>query len=88
MNLEAERKAFIGEMAARVLTMGAEDFLRLKELFKFDRNEQEEIEHTKWFDVNTSSIRAAIQLSEEDAAKGRFLSHEEVLQKARKVIGK
>ncbi|MEM6698600.1 MAG: hypothetical protein AAF806_26035 [Bacteroidota bacterium] len=88
MNLEAERKAFIGEMAARVLTMGAEDFLRLKEVFKLDRKNQEEAEHTKWFDVNTSAIRAAIQLSQQDAEKGRFIAHEEVLQRARKVLRK
>ncbi|MEM8527386.1 MAG: hypothetical protein AAGG68_22285 [Bacteroidota bacterium] len=86
MNLEAERKAFIGEMAAQVLTMGAEDFLHLKALFS--SNKKEEIEHTKWFDANLSSIREAIQRSHQDAEKGRFLSHDEVQQKARKILGK
>lgn len=86
MNLETERKAFIGEMAAQVLTMGAEDFLRLKALFT--SNKKEEVEHTKWFDTNLPSIREAIQLSHQDAEKGRFLSHEAVQQKARKILGK
>lgn len=88
MNLEAERKAFIGEMAARVLTMDEEDFLRLKELVKFDRKGQVATERTNWFDTNIPAIREAMLLSQQDATSGRFVSHKDVLQKARKAIRK
>ncbi|MEM1327224.1 MAG: hypothetical protein AAGI23_14780 [Bacteroidota bacterium] len=88
MNLETERKAFIGEMAARVLTMEAEDFLRLREAFKLDRKGREESNQASWFDTNASIIREAIQLSELDAKKERFINHQDVMQRARKVIRK
>jgi hypothetical protein len=88
MNLEAERKAFIGEMAARVLTMGEEDFLRLKELVKFDRKDQIASERAHWFDTNLPAIREAMLVSQQEAASGRFVSHKDVLQKARKAIKK
>ena len=86
MNLEMERKAFIGEMAALVLTMDTENFLRLREAFQLDRKNQEEAEQINWFDLNTPAIREAIRLSQKDAEAGCFVAHQDVLQKARKVI--
>lgn len=81
-------KAFIGEIAAQVLTMGADDFMGLKTVLNMDWKKQDEAGVAEWFDKNIPFVREAMQLSQEDAEKGLFVAHEAVQKRALKAINK